>query len=1124
MLPISSLRLDFQVSRLVGVEGRWGRLTISAIYEGLALAAYCIPFAFYAVQSGNLGGWILAAFGFLVRLASVILKQYTWFYTTPVQILRAVYETAFLLGAIWWLEAWRSPIWLLLVFPVFHIARNGNITYTLSFLAAIAIIPPALIAITSAAKFDLDLMFLWMMQVGYLLVNGMGATLLVTDRPVIRHPRLWHKELMRAASGEPESFPWNDLAQECALDLRANHLRLFEFKALTGTVRRRGVSNPHNERTGYRGEDPVYLVESASSVLRNIRTAKAMKESYTVFSAAELRDSQEEWALPAVDSAETLVFIPVFDVSDTHFLGIIVAEYTGPLPTNNPTHSWEDAVNQVSNILTAIMDYLRESHSSSAILSLSNKVLKTENFRSLGAELAPKLAILYGVPCAIWEAIRLDASTDSMYLRGLESDTGANCRVQLDQSVLIPLSELDTNGTLLEGSNLMLSTDTMIPGLADPTGPTGPFRSIFIPVVAGGELRVVISLHVASSHDIAPDLGNIARAIRNYNLIMAISVFCLIRSLRDQQAGLTRAHTATAHILRQTPHSIAELAQALALYAKQATGFSTATWVRIRGAEVLWWNQATGEGSQSENQAQLREEIIRLVRETGSDPEAHPTLICLRPLSKDLTQVGSTVLVIHVRPRPDLSLCLILRDPNSIHDQSIETVAEVVQGYARVLLLAELWRMETVRYTDALESLDQFGKAILQGEDLNEMLAKASQAAMELTQADLGTVLVLHPGPDEFYLRLEACWVNEGRYADIEGKIIPINRGVTGRVAETGKAVLVDDVSKDSDYISSIRGMKSELAVPLWPPVSSRDDVTSRLRGVLNVESRAVSHFDKEHILILKKLAVLVAIALQQREQVDDLVATRNWLESAYELAEIGLYYGEDIHLHQNKLGAARQFAVDISGRHSDLDKIRNKAARIVTNIDQVLALMDKVRRSAASDPENFDVHEIVRTLIRDMESNTATELRATLRASDSLVYGFKKQTRQVIRVILFNAIQVMEGRDFINVLSWNETDNFTKFVVVEIRDTGLGIPVNERDTLFTLRGSKRTRRSFGMGLAWSYNFIRMIGGDLSYAPVVPEGTSMIVRIPKDFRRTAAPTLLEDKNDDNGRTVDATLG
>ncbi|HUS14844.1 MAG TPA: GAF domain-containing protein [Chloroflexia bacterium] len=83
----------------------------------------------------------------------------------------------------------------------------------------------------------------------------------------------------------------------------------------------------------------------------------------------------------------------------------------------------------------------------------------------------------------------------------------------------------------------------------------------------------------------------------------------------------------------------------------------------------------------------------------------------------------------------------------------------------------------------------------------------------------------------------------------------PLTRGITGRVARSGRPELVPDVTVDPDYYQTDPTIRSEICVPLIGP--------SGLLGVLNIESSAPDPLDRDDLQLLITLAPQIAIALQ---------------------------------------------------------------------------------------------------------------------------------------------------------------------------------------------------------------------------------------------------------------------
>jgi len=91
---------------------------------------------------------------------------------------------------------------------------------------------------------------------------------------------------------------------------------------------------------------------------------------------------------------------------------------------------------------------------------------------------------------------------------------------------------------------------------------------------------------------------------------------------------------------------------------------------------------------------------------------------------------------------------------------------------------------------------------------------------------------------------------------------VPLGQGVTGRVLQTGKPIVIQDVTKFDGYISGSDQTKSEAAVPL-----KRGDTVV---GVLNVERSEVNAFQDEDVELLILFATQAAIAIENARLFED--------------------------------------------------------------------------------------------------------------------------------------------------------------------------------------------------------------------------------------------------------------
>ena len=180
------------------------------------------------------------------------------------------------------------------------------------------------------------------------------------------------------------------------------------------------------------------------------------------------------------------------------------------------------------------------------------------------------------------------------------------------------------------------------------------------------------------------------------------------------------------------------------------------------------------------------------------------------------------------------------------------TVKDKVIGYMAVYIDDT----ERKRYEENLSALNTHGR------DLN--MAKSMEEVYELTLDAMRKTLGFE------YTRFMTIEKNNLVIACHRGHTRPVvpnlpidgTRGITVRAIKTREPVLVQDVSKDEDYVAALSGIQSELAVPVL--------AEDRVLGVLDVESRKLAAFSEKDVTLLQILASHAATAisnlLQRRE------------------------------------------------------------------------------------------------------------------------------------------------------------------------------------------------------------------------------------------------------------------
>jgi len=84
---------------------------------------------------------------------------------------------------------------------------------------------------------------------------------------------------------------------------------------------------------------------------------------------------------------------------------------------------------------------------------------------------------------------------------------------------------------------------------------------------------------------------------------------------------------------------------------------------------------------------------------------------------------------------------------------------------------------------------------------------------------------------------------------------IPLNQGICGAAASSGKTVVVDDVHKDSRYLACSLETKSEIVVPVF--------VNGEVAGELDIDSHFPAAFGDEDRKLIEYCAQLVGKRLE---------------------------------------------------------------------------------------------------------------------------------------------------------------------------------------------------------------------------------------------------------------------
>ena len=166
-----------------------------------------------------------------------------------------------------------------------------------------------------------------------------------------------------------------------------------------------------------------------------------------------------------------------------------------------------------------------------------------------------------------------------------------------------------------------------------------------------------------------------------------------------------------------------------------------------------------------------------------------------------------------------------------------------------------------------LELITQLSKAVTRTLDIDHVLTLIVDAAVKLTDAEEGSILLLDEKTNEVYMRAARNF-NEDFIRTFR---MPINDSLVGSVISRGEPVILDEDTptkiKTSYLIHSL----------IYVPIKTED----RTIGVLGVDNRhKVSTFTNTDIKLLTALAEYAMIAIINAQLYESLLEERNKFES----------------------------------------------------------------------------------------------------------------------------------------------------------------------------------------------------------------------------------------------------
>jgi signal transduction histidine kinase len=400
-----------------------------------------------------------------------------------------------------------------------------------------------------------------------------------------------------------------------------------------------------------------------------------------------------------------------------------------------------------------------------------------------------------------------------------------------------------------------------------------------------------------------------------------------------------------------------------------------------------------------------------------------------------------------------------------------------------------------------LEAARRICQALFQHINVDELVERALRTALDVVDAEAGSVLLADPESRHLVFRYVV-----GYGADLlPGTRMPWDKGIAGAVYHSGEPAVIGDVAQDHRHFSEIdahTGFKTRdmIVLPLkrWEgePI-----------GVLEVLNKREGRLDQDDVAILTIISALSAETIEQARLFEEA-----------KLAEVARILGDIGHDVKNLL----QPVVTATGLlHTELDELftvvplaeQSRAGASYQLCSEVIAMLrDTVRRiqdrmkeiadcvKGLSSPPQFApcrVDEVVGLVVNTLRV-LAEEKGVVLRTEglDSLppILADENRLFNAFYNLVNNAIPEVPAGGRITIRGRAEPE--AGVVLLEVADTGRGMPPEVRARLFTARAISRKAGGTGLGTKIVKDVVDAHRGQITVDSEEGRGTTFHILLP----------------------------
>ncbi len=431
----------------------------------------------------------------------------------------------------------------------------------------------------------------------------------------------------------------------------------------------------------------------------------------------------------------------------------------------------------------------------------------------------------------------------------------------------------------------------------------------------------------------------------------------------------------------------------------------------------------------------------------------------------------------------------------------------------------EQLRQRVNELTRQLAAVHRIASELGRQTDVDGIVRRALEVALDTLDAQAGSVLLYDAEQDKLVFR----YVVGGAGEQLVGVAIDVDHGIAGKVFREGRTHVSDDVSAEAEHRKDIEEWTKYVTTNMvtCPLIASGGDVI----GVMQVLNKTTGRFDDDDVALLEVLAHQIASRIETAR-----------LQEEARLAELIKYIGNISHDVKNMLtpvhtgvytlrealSADAEILREIIDNSELSEEARSQLEAVIEDLSSLVPEILDMMLEGSMDAQQrvAEISNAVKGMITqprfeptdvvDIASRVINVLNLQAESADvSLsieVHGDVlpaevdgRQLYNALYNLVFNAIEACEGGGSVVVhIRTQPEGEFPEgnYVEIAVSDTGVGIPPEIKDKLFTEQAVSTKPTGTGLGTKIVANVVEAHGGKIEVESEQGKGTTITIKLP----------------------------